>query len=128
MLAEKLVQAITAPDVIVEVTSPGGAKAYFSPTATDAVGPVTLTKSHASGSRFPLGTTTVTVTATDGHGNTATRTFNVLVQDTTAPKKCCATCGPFPLFSLLQAPGRRQAFICPFCAPNSCNYILGLSN
>ena len=76
---------ITAPNVTVEATSPTGAKAYFTPTATDAVGPVTLTVSRVSGSQFVLGTTTVTVTATDGRGNTTTQTFTVTVRDTTAP-------------------------------------------
>ena len=55
-------------------------------TASDAVGPVTLTYSTPPGTRLALGTTTaVTVTATDGKGNTSTRTFNVIVRDTTAP-------------------------------------------
>jgi len=38
-----------------------------------------------SGSTFPLGTTTVLVTATDSAGNTAEDTFTVTVRDTTAP-------------------------------------------
>src|SRR4030095_4687288 len=38
-----------------------------------------------SGSTFALGTTAVTATATDAAGNTATRTFNVTVRDTTKP-------------------------------------------
>ena len=76
---------ITAPDLVVEATSPAGAKVTFSLTATDAVGPVTITTSIASNTTFAIGTTTVTVTATDGHGNVAVQTFNVKVQDTTAP-------------------------------------------
>ena len=43
---------------------------YAAATATDAVGPVTITYSKASGSLFAVGTTTVTVTATDAYGNT----------------------------------------------------------
>jgi hypothetical protein len=39
----------------------------------------------ASGDIFPLGTTTVTVTATDKAGNTATGTFKITVVDTTPP-------------------------------------------
>jgi len=76
---------ITAPDVVVEATGPTGAKVSYSPSATDAVGPVTLTVSIPSGTTFAIGTTPVTVTATDGHGNSATKTFNVKVQDTTPP-------------------------------------------
>ena len=54
-------------------------------TATDLVGPVTITYSKNSGSDFAVGSTTVTVTAKDAAGNTATRTFTVTVIDTTAP-------------------------------------------
>ena len=77
--------AIVAPDLTVEATSAAGAKVTLAPTATDAVGPVTLSLSIASGSTFALGTTPVTVTATDGHGNVSTKTFNVTVRDTTPP-------------------------------------------
>jgi formylglycine-generating enzyme len=47
--------------------------------ATDTFGTPTLTYSPASGSTFPIGTTTVTVTATDNFGNVATGTFSVTV-------------------------------------------------
>ncbi len=43
----------------------------------------------ASGSFFPVGTTTVTSTATDGAGNTATCSFTVRVNDTQAPVITC---------------------------------------
>ena len=39
----------------------------------------------ASGSVFPVGTTTVNCTATDAHNNSATKSFHVTVQDTLAP-------------------------------------------
>ena len=58
---------------------------YAAASATDAVGPVTIAYSTASGAVFALGATVVTVTATDGHGNSATRTFTVTVRDTTPP-------------------------------------------
>lgn len=47
---------------------------------------VTITESHASGDTFPLGTTTVTYTATDAAGNATTCTFNVTVIDQTGPE------------------------------------------
>jgi hypothetical protein len=86
-----MVRDTTAPvlsvpaDVTVEATSAAGATATFAATATDAVGPVTITYSRQSGSVFPLGTTTVTVTATDGAGNSSSGSFTVTVRDTTAP-------------------------------------------
>src|SRR5262249_24005269 len=39
----------------------------------------------ASGSTFALGTTTVTLTATDAHNNSTTTTFTITVVDTTPP-------------------------------------------
>jgi hypothetical protein len=48
-------------------------------TATDAVGPVTITYLKASGALFAVGKATVTVTATDAYGNVSTRTFTVTV-------------------------------------------------
>ena len=62
---------ITAPNVTVEGNTRGGAFINYPATATDAVGPVTLTFSIPPGSLFPVGTTPVTVTATDGAGNSS---------------------------------------------------------
>ena len=73
-------------NITLEATGPAGAVVTFAAaTATDAVGPVTISYSQSSGSIFALGTTTVTITATDGAGNTSTRTFTVTVRDTTPP-------------------------------------------
>lgn len=76
------VSSITA-----EATSAAGAVVtYALPTATDAIDPApVVTASPASGSPFPLGTTTVTVTARDAAGNSGTETFTVTVRDTIAP-------------------------------------------
>src|SRR5690606_27824962 len=46
---------------------------------------ISLTSSHKSGEVFPIGTTTVTYTATDGAGNTTTCSFDVTVEDTEVP-------------------------------------------
>ncbi|WP_430405764.1 HYR domain-containing protein [Fluviicola sp.] len=55
------------------------------PVATDNCPGVTMTSTHNSGDNFPLGTTTVTYSATDAAGNTATCTFDITVNDTEAP-------------------------------------------
>ncbi|MBI3885691.1 MAG: HYR domain-containing protein [Opitutae bacterium] len=69
-----------------EATSASGAAVNFTATATDATdGTVAVTTTAASGAVFPLGTTTVTATATDAAGNVATKTFTVTVVDTTKP-------------------------------------------
>jgi hypothetical protein len=53
---------------------------YTTPIATDNCGPApAVVCNPPSGSTFPLGTTVVTCTATDGSGNTATCTFPVSV-------------------------------------------------
>ena len=53
--------------------------ANFDVTAADNCGAATVTCSHASGASFPVGTTTVSCTATDGLGNTASCSFPVTV-------------------------------------------------
>src|SRR6185295_7047941 len=58
----------------------GTAVAYTTPTATDAVGVVSVVCSPASGSVFPVGTTTVTCTARDAASNVSTKNFTVTVQ------------------------------------------------
>jgi hypothetical protein len=72
---------ITVPaDISVVATSIAGATASFATSATDTIdGPVATTCSHASGSTFALGTTTVTCTAQDVAGNIASRSFTVSV-------------------------------------------------
>jgi hypothetical protein len=58
---------------------------WTAPSANDNCEVSSLTSSHASGSAFPVGTTTVTYTATDVNGNTTTASFNVVVTDTQLP-------------------------------------------
>jgi hypothetical protein len=79
---------VSAPaNVTAEATSGSGAVVnYGAATASDVVdGALTPSCSPASGSTFGLGTTGVTCTATDAHGNTGSASFNVLVRDTTPP-------------------------------------------
>jgi HYR domain-containing protein len=74
--------ALTVPDdMTVEATSPQGAVVTFEATSTPP-GPVTC--SPASGSTFPLGTTTVQCSATNVNGTT-TASFKITVVDTTPP-------------------------------------------
>ncbi|MEW6194312.1 MAG: LamG-like jellyroll fold domain-containing protein [Bacteroidota bacterium] len=62
-----------------------GAVVNFEVTASDECGSVTVSSIPASGSLFPTGVTTVTCTAVDNAGNTATQTFTVTVIDNEAP-------------------------------------------
>lgn len=54
-------------------------------TASDNCAGATIVSSHASGQQFPIGTTTVTYTATDAAGNSSTASFTVTVNDTEKP-------------------------------------------
>jgi hypothetical protein len=65
---------------------------WIPPTANDNCGTPDVTSTHAPGSEFSAGTTTVTYTATDDAGNTATCSFTVTVRDTSSPvfSKCPA--------------------------------------
>src|SRR5262249_21599704 len=78
---------ITVPaDLTVEATSAAGAVVSYSASATDPDDAVSSFRcAPASGSSFGSATTTVTCTATDSHANSATKSFNVTVHDTTKP-------------------------------------------
>ncbi len=52
---------------------------------------LTLTSTHSSGDMFPVGTTTVTYTATDAFGNVSLCSFTVTVEDTEIPDIDCPT-------------------------------------
>ena len=58
---------------------------WSAPTAADNCSGVVLTSTHNSGDVFPIGTTTVTYTATDAANNVTTCSFNVIVADNENP-------------------------------------------
>jgi hypothetical protein len=78
----------TVADFTVEANATGGAEnvTFTAPTASD-LGQAVPVQCDAdpTGSFFPIGTTTVTCTATDLQGNEAIDTFLVTVADTTPP-------------------------------------------
>lgn len=86
---------LTVPGVpvVVEATSPLGAVADFSVSATDVEDDPdpSPTCSHTSGSTFPVGDTTVTCSVVDSGGLGDTETFTVLVVDTTNPAVAIST-------------------------------------
>jgi hypothetical protein len=72
--------------VVQEAMGPGGAVVTFSVSATGEAGrQVDVRCSQASGSSFPVGTTTVTCRAAEPRGAEAKGSFDVLVRDTTQP-------------------------------------------
>jgi hypothetical protein len=72
---------ITVPNLPCQTaTSINGATVSYTVTASDNVDAVaTATCTPASGSVFPIGSTTVSCSATDAAGNTASTTFNIQV-------------------------------------------------
>ena len=85
---------INCPGNITQPNNPGvcgRTVTYGTPTGTDnCPGAVTtLTTGLASGSLFPIGTTTVTYEVTDASGNTAQCSFDVTINDTENPTISC---------------------------------------
>jgi hypothetical protein len=72
---------LTIPgDIVKAVPGSSGTAVTFTTSAVDAVdGPVSATAIPASGSTFPVGTTTVNVSASDAAGNVANGSFKVTV-------------------------------------------------
>ena len=58
---------------------------WTEPTALDNCTAATVSSTHASGSFFDVGLTTVTYTASDGSGEVAQQSFTVTVEDSEAP-------------------------------------------
>lgn len=68
------------PDASAMTMDPAGVAVTFAPpTASDNSGMVTVTADHPSGAVFPIGTTRVTATATDGANNARSCSFMVTV-------------------------------------------------
>jgi hypothetical protein len=85
--ADTIAPVLSLPgDVQVEAAGPAGAVVLFTATAFD-VNPInpTVSCTPASGSTFPVGTTTVQCSATDAAGNTSIGSFTVTVRDGVSP-------------------------------------------
>jgi hypothetical protein len=83
---------ITCPANIAVDNDPGQCDAvvsYLAPTTGDNCPDAAAACSPPSGSAFPVGTTTVTCTATDAADNTSSCSFTVTVGDTEAPTITC---------------------------------------
>lgn len=85
--ADTTAPTITVPPTItVRTASSSGTAVSYNVTASDPDDAATVSCAPASGSTFPVGTTTVNCAAHDTHGNTSTASFSVVVVlDTTAP-------------------------------------------
>jgi hypothetical protein len=105
--------------VIVESKAAPVVVLYASPTASDARdGAVPVSCAPPSGSKFPLGTTDVTCTATDRSGNSAKSGFGVLVRLPTTPGAVTAPHDPSLVLTLV-APNQRVRVSAGGFAPRS---------
>jgi len=97
------VVTVTPPSQTIPATGPTGAPASYSASAVDAVyGSVAVSCDIASGSTFPVGTTTVTCSATDPAGNPGTGTATVTVEpwvDTYAGMPSISLNSPAPFWA-----------------------------
>ncbi len=86
--------------VILPTGQSSGVVTYPVPTVADNSGTVTVSCEPQSGTVFPVGTTTVTCTATDPSGNSAAASFSVIVSSDELPRTGGGT-GPLPLALML---------------------------
>ncbi len=105
------------PANIVIPNDPAGCAAvgtWTAPIASDNCAGVTVTSTHNSGDVFPIGTTTVTYTATDANGLTANCSFTVKVDDSELPV-------------IVGCPGNDTIPAGQFCFTIIPNYLSGIS-
>jgi HYR domain len=86
-LVDRTAPVLAVPATITaDATGPGGAPVSFSVSATDRIDPAPkVSCTRSSGQTFPLGTTTVSCTATDASGNASQAKFDIRVVDRAAP-------------------------------------------
>ena len=123
---------LTVPDAIVaNALTPLGAQVSFQATATDNSDPSPVVScAPPSGSIFAIGTTTVSCTAIDLSGNTATATFTVQIkgaaEQLTDLKEAVSAIGPGA--SLKNKVTSAQAAIANADAPTACSILQAFIN
>ena len=93
------------PNIIVDINDTGCEKvvSWSPPSATDNCSITSFLSTHKPGDIFPSGSTTVIYTAMDPSGNTATCSFDVIVNEVTLPKfDFCPTSVNIAEFDLVQ--------------------------
>ena len=92
----------------------GAVASWIDATASDNCGIDTLTSSHTSGDFFDVGTTEVTITALDIHGNSSTSSYSVTITDNEDP-----TIASMPADMTLNAEGDLCSAVVSWVAPTS---------
>jgi hypothetical protein len=121
----------TPTSVVADADSPAGAVVSYTVSASDpddAV--VSLSCVPASGSTFPIGSTTVVCTATDAHGDSSTASFTVYVKgaaDQLADLLIAVT-GVGPGTSLADKVMRAKEYVAASDVSEACSTITALIN
>jgi streptogramin lyase len=120
IVVDKQPPTITCPAAqTVQCTSPAGAIATVTATATDNCPNLGAPSCSGSGADFPVGTTTSLCSVTDGSGNTATCKTSVTVQDTMPPVISAVTATPSVLVPNLKIdPVTLTVSVTDTCDPN----------
>jgi len=113
---------LACPASLTADSAPGRCEAevaYPTPSASDFCSAVSAASDPPSGSTFPVGTTTVSAQATDGHDNTSTCAFTVTVRDAEPPVLAA------PPDQVLDATGPDGAVVTydPFQAADNCAVV-----
>ncbi|MDT0644872.1 tandem-95 repeat protein [Zunongwangia sp. F363] len=127
------IECIEDKEFTVEFGETGTAVEYVAPTATDncGMGSFGLTAGFAPGDVFPVGKTTVTYTATDVNGNTATCSFIVNVIENADPEPPVFTNCPNYDITISTATGQCDVaapFPMPEATDNSGNVSVELTS
>jgi hypothetical protein len=122
---------IACPAEQVLACTAGGAKASFTPTASDHCGGVITACSPASGTTFPVGTTATVCTAFDEAGNRASCSFGVTVRDEVPPTVTCPEPSTFECnaSSPVVPPAATATDVCKMgsVTPSATSFPLGTS-
>ena len=109
---------VCSSNIVAQASGPNGAVVTYTASASDSCGLASFNCSPPSGSTFPIGTTTVTCTATDGTGLSASCSFTVTVRGVSEPPVCVArllpeACGlTFPSGPRLYAIAPQGDYVC----------------
>jgi alpha-tubulin suppressor-like RCC1 family protein len=118
---------ITCPPAVNVSNDPGQCSAvvnYTAPLVSGGTGNVVVVCNPPSGFPFPVGTTTVTCTATDASGTTAACSFSVTITDPAPPNGSCAAVIPFQILqNPLRKVGQFQLLASDNCDPDPKIYI-----